>query len=132
MKFAVLDFETTGSQPADEIIQVGLVIIDQFQIVDRYTSLVKPGIGIPSSITTLTGITEEMVADAPSLDQVMSEMFPLLFDCVLVGHHVSFDLSFCKKGLPIQATRHFQDEFWIQWICFASYFLRFPACSSAW
>ena len=76
MKFAVLDFETTGSQPGDEIIQVGLVIIDQFEITDRYTSLVNPGISIPSSITTLTGITNEMVADAPSLDQVMSDMFP--------------------------------------------------------
>lgn len=99
MKFAVLDFETTGSQPTDEIIQVGLVIIDQFQIIDRYTSLVKPGIGIPSSITTLTGITDEMVADAPPLDQVMSDMFPLLFDCVLVAHHAAFDLSFLQKGL---------------------------------
>lgn len=99
MKFAVLDFETTGSQPADEIIQVGLVIIDQFQIIDRYTSLVNPGIGIPSSIITLTGITDEMVADAPALDQVMSDMFPLLFDCVLVAHHAAFDLSFLQKGL---------------------------------
>ncbi|MBD0380548.1 ATP-dependent DNA helicase DinG [Paenibacillus sedimenti] len=99
MKFAVLDFETTGSGHADEIIQVGLVIIDQFQIVDRYTSLVNPGTGIPSSITTLTGITDDMVKDAPSLDQVMSDMFPLLFDCVLVGHHVPFDLSFLQRGL---------------------------------
>ncbi|WP_189014359.1 ATP-dependent DNA helicase DinG [Paenibacillus marchantiophytorum] len=99
MKFAVLDFETTGSQPADEIIQVGLVIIDQFQITDRYTSLVNPGISIPSSITTLTGITEDMVADAPTLDQVMSDMFPLLFDCVLVAHHAAFDVSFLQKGL---------------------------------
>ncbi|UJF36154.1 ATP-dependent DNA helicase DinG [Paenibacillus hexagrammi] len=99
MKFAVLDFETTGSQSTDEIIQVGLVIIDQFQIVDRYTSLVNPGIGIPSSITTLTGITDDMVKDAPALEQVMTDMFPLLFDCVLVGHHVQFDLSFLQRGL---------------------------------
>ncbi len=99
MKFAVLDFETTGSQPTDEIIQVGLVIIDQFQIIDRYTSLVHPGMGIPSSITTLTGITDEMVADAPTLDQVMSDMFPLLFDCVLVAHHAAFDVSFLQRGL---------------------------------
>jgi ATP-dependent DNA helicase DinG len=99
MKFAVLDFETTGSQPGDEIIQVGLVIIDQFEITDRYTSLVNPGISIPSSITTLTGITNEMVADAPSLDQVMSDMFPLLFDCVLVAHQAAFDLSFLQRGL---------------------------------
>ncbi|SEB63340.1 ATP-dependent DNA helicase DinG [Paenibacillus sp. GP183] len=99
MKFAVLDFETTGSQAADEIIQVGLVIIDGFEIVHRYTSLVNPGICIPSLITTLTGITDEMVEHAPVLDQVMTEMFPLLFDCVLVGHHIPFDLGFLQKGL---------------------------------
>ena len=40
-----------------------------------------------------------MVADAPSLDQVMSDMFPLLFDCVLVAHHAAFDLSFLQRGL---------------------------------
>ncbi len=99
MKFAILDFETTGSQTTDEIIQVGLVIIDQFQITDRYTSLVNPGIRIPSSITTLTGISDDMVADAPPLEQVMSEMFPYLFDAVLVAHHAAFDLGFLQRGL---------------------------------
>ncbi|MGG1550523.1 ATP-dependent DNA helicase DinG [Paenibacillus ferrarius] len=99
MKFAVLDFETTGSQSSDEIIQVGLVIIDEFEITQRYTSLVNPGTSIPSSITTLTGITDEMVADAPKLEQVMADMFPLLFDCVLVAHHAAFDFAFLQRAL---------------------------------
>ncbi|MGG1515101.1 ATP-dependent DNA helicase DinG [Paenibacillus oryzisoli] len=99
MKFAVLDFETTGSQSSDEIIQVGLVIIDEFEITQRYTSLVNPGTSIPSSITTLTGITDEMVADAPKLEQVMADLFPLLFDCVLVAHHAAFDFSFLQRAL---------------------------------
>ena len=99
MKFAVLDFETTGSQAADEIIQVGLVIIDEMQIVDRYTTLVNPGIRIPSSITALTGITDEMVEGAPGLAEMMADMFPLLFDCVLVAHNVGFDLAFLQRGL---------------------------------
>jgi ATP-dependent DNA helicase DinG len=99
MKFAVLDFETTGSQTHDEIIQVGLVIIHQFQITDRYTSLVNPGIGIPSSITNLTGITDEMVKEAPRLDEVMADIVPLLSDAVLVGHNIAFDLSFLQRAL---------------------------------
>ncbi|MFE5317215.1 ATP-dependent DNA helicase DinG [Paenibacillus sp. NPDC056579] len=99
MKFAVLDFETTGSQPADRIIQVGLVIIQDDIITDRYTSLVNPGIGIPSSITTLTGIDDEMVREAPELDAVVAEMVPLLQDCVLVGHNIAFDLSFLQRAL---------------------------------
>lgn len=99
MKFAVLDFETTGSQSADRIIQVGLVIIMDDQITDRYTSLVNPGIGIPSSITTLTGIDDEMVKDAPELDTVIAEMVPLLQDSVLVGHNIAFDLGFLQRAL---------------------------------
>ncbi|WP_442601064.1 ATP-dependent DNA helicase DinG [Paenibacillus sp. KN14-4R] len=99
MKFAVIDFETTGSSTDDEIIQVGLVIIDKDRIIDRYTSLVQPGCSIPSSITELTGITNEMVADAPELSDVMAEMYPKLYDCVLVGHNVSFDFGFLQRGL---------------------------------
>ncbi|MCS7462510.1 ATP-dependent DNA helicase DinG [Paenibacillus doosanensis] len=99
MKFAVLDFETTGSQPADRIIQVGLVIIQDDYIIDRYTSLVNPGIGIPSSITSLTGIDDEMVKDAPELDTVIGQMVPLLQDTVLVGHNIAFDLAFLQRAL---------------------------------
>ncbi|MFD7524015.1 ATP-dependent DNA helicase DinG [Paenibacillus chitinolyticus] len=99
MKFAVLDFETTGTGPADDIIQVGLVIIDDMEVTDRYTSLVNPGISIPSSITELTGITDEMVEHAPKVDDIMAEMYPLLFDCVLVAHHASFDLGFLQRAL---------------------------------
>lgn len=99
MKFAVLDFETTGSQTTDRIIQVGLVIIVDDTITDRYTSLVNPGVSIPSSIISLTGIDDEMVKDAPELDTVMARMVPLLQDCVLVGHAIAFDLSFLQRAL---------------------------------
>jgi ATP-dependent DNA helicase DinG len=99
MKFAVLDFETTGSQTTDRIIQVGLVIIVDDTITDRYTSLVNPGISIPSSIISLTGINDEMVRDAPELETVMAHMVPMLQDCVLVGHHIAFDLTFLQRAL---------------------------------
>ncbi|MFC0214816.1 ATP-dependent DNA helicase DinG [Paenibacillus chartarius] len=107
MKFAVLDFETTGSGQTDDIIQVGLVIIDDFQLTNRYTSLVDPGTRIPASITALTGITDEMVKDAPSLHQVMSEMQPLLEDAVLVGHNVAFDFGFLQRALARTGYRPF-------------------------
>ncbi|UUZ94463.1 DEAD/DEAH box helicase family protein [Paenibacillus sp. P25] len=99
MKFAVLDFETTGSTAQDRIIQVGLFIINDQEITDRYTSLVNPGMSIPSSITALTGIDDEMVKEAPSLDTVMAAMVPLLQDSVLVGHNVAFDLGFLQRAL---------------------------------
>ncbi|CAM2796596.1 ATP-dependent DNA helicase DinG [Paenibacillus sediminis] len=100
MKFAVLDFETTGNQSSDEIIQVGLAIIDHDLSITRiYHSFVNPGMPIPPFISQLTGIHDEDVANAPGLDEVMMEMVPLLDDVVLVGHHVAFDFNFLQNAL---------------------------------
>ncbi|WP_138492930.1 ATP-dependent DNA helicase DinG [Paenibacillus pinistramenti] len=100
MKYAVLDFETTGNQSSDEIIQVGLAIIDHDSTISKvYSSYVKPGVPIPPFITGLTGITEEDVADAPAIDEVLMEMVPLLEDVVLVGHNVAFDFNFLQQAL---------------------------------
>ncbi|WP_166239452.1 ATP-dependent DNA helicase DinG [Paenibacillus turpanensis] len=99
MKFAVLDFETTGDQPGDEAIQVGLVIIEDRKITTQFSSYIKPSIAIPPFITGLTGITEEDVADAPSLEDVLIDMVPLISGSTLVAHHASFDLSFLQRSL---------------------------------
>ncbi|MDO7905030.1 ATP-dependent DNA helicase DinG [Paenibacillus sp. JX-17] len=100
MKFAVLDFETTGTQSADDIIQVGLALIDHdFSISSVYSSYVNPHKPIPEFITGLTGITDEDVQDAPELDDMMMELVPLLDDVVLVGHNVAFDFNFLQNAL---------------------------------
>ncbi|KKO51922.1 ATP-dependent DNA helicase DinG [Paenibacillus sp. DMB20] len=100
MKYAVLDFETTGNQSADEIIQVGLAIIEEDRTISRvYGSYVNPGIPIPEFITGLTGISDSDVADAPSLEEMMMELVPMLDDVVLVGHNVAFDFNFLQNAL---------------------------------
>lgn len=100
MKFAVLDFETTGTQSVGEIIQVGLAIIEEDRSISRvYGSYVKPGAPIPPFITGLTGITDSDVQDAPELDEMMMELVPLLGDVVLVGHNVAFDFHFLQSAL---------------------------------
>jgi ATP-dependent DNA helicase DinG len=99
MKFAVIDLETTGNEPKDAIIQVGLVLVDDMQMVERYTSLVNPGIGIPSYITGLTGITDDMVANAPKLGEVLPEVVSRIQDRVLVAHNAAFDLGYLQTGL---------------------------------
>lgn len=100
MKFAVLDFETTGTQSDGEIIQAGLAIIDHDNSITQiYSSYVNPGVPIPPFISGLTGITDEDVADAPSLEEMMMEMVPLLNDVVLVGHNVAFDFHFLQNAL---------------------------------
>lgn len=100
MKFAVLDFETTGTQSVGEIIQVGLAIIEEDRSISRvYGSYVKPGTPIPPFITELTGIRDSDVEQAPELEEMMMELVPLLDDCVLVGHNVAFDFHFLQNAL---------------------------------
>ena len=88
MKFAVLDFETTGmSSDKDEIIQTGLAIIDEAGTVcSTYSSLVRPRKPIPPEITRLTGITNEDVGAAPEIEDMLSDIVPMLQDVILVGH----------------------------------------------
>jgi|HigsolmetaGSP12D_1036236.scaffolds.fasta_scaffold01174_3 ATP-dependent DNA helicase DinG len=101
MKFAVLDLETTGTSPEkDEIIQVGLALMDESGAVESvYASLVRPSSPIPDWISRLTGITDESVQDAPDLESVMAEIVPLLQDAVLVAHNVRFDAGFLQAAL---------------------------------
>lgn len=99
MKYAVLDFETTGSESTDHIIQVGLVLIDEQEITGRYSTFVKTSLSIPTYITQLTGITDDDMKDAPDLDTVIAEMLPQLQDRILTGHNIHFDLSFLQRAL---------------------------------
>jgi ATP-dependent DNA helicase DinG len=101
MKFAVLDFETTGmSSDKDEIIQAGLAVVDETgSVCSQYASLVRPNKAVPPEITRLTGITDDAVRTAPEIDEMLSQMVPLLQDVVLVGHNVEFDAHFLQAAL---------------------------------
>ncbi|MEX2416242.1 MAG: ATP-dependent DNA helicase DinG, partial [Paenibacillaceae bacterium] len=98
-KYAVLDFETTGAESQDRIIQVGLAIVEDGEITQTYSSFVRPGIPIPETISRLTGIVDSMVIDAPELDDVLIEMLPLLNHAILVAHNALFDLGFLQRAL---------------------------------
>ncbi|MBO8170746.1 MAG: ATP-dependent DNA helicase DinG [Bacillaceae bacterium] len=109
-RFAVLDFETTGdkAQNGDQIIQVGIVTVDDGVITDSYASLVKPEREIPDFITRLTGITDEMVADAPTIEEVLPEIWKRLDGRILVAHNVHFDLAFLQQALSDQGYLAYQ------------------------
>lgn len=98
-KFAVFDFETTGPDPRDRIIQVGVAVIENGAIVQTYSSHVRPGVPIPAAITKLTGISEADVADAPELEDVMIDLLPLLDGASFVAHHAPFDLGVLQRAL---------------------------------
>lgn len=100
MNYAVLDLETTGHGAGDDMLQVGLVLLDEtMQIIRTYNTFVKPTIPIPPFITQLTGIDQSMVEDAPSVEDVLLELIPLLEDAVLVAHNVGFDAGFLSAAL---------------------------------
>ncbi len=93
--FVVLDIETTGLSPAyDEIIEIACLRVSGGQVVDTFQSLVKPFSWISEYVTELTGITNEMVADAPPLKDVLPQALAFMQDSVIVGHNVNFDINF--------------------------------------
>ncbi|MFY0543101.1 ATP-dependent DNA helicase DinG [Brevibacillus sp. H7] len=103
-RFVVVDFETTGSHPrnGDSIIQIGAVVIDDGQITECFSTLVNPGQAIPAYITQLTGITDDMVVDAPTLEEVFPRFLRMLDGRTFVAHNASFDLQFLQEALLSQ------------------------------
>jgi DNA polymerase-3 subunit alpha (Gram-positive type) len=97
--FIVFDLETTGlSALKDEIIEIGAVRVSGKKITDRFHALIRPALGyIPSHITELTGITYEMVKNAPSIDQIFPQFLAFIQDLPLVAHNADFDLSFIRE-----------------------------------
>ncbi len=96
--FTVLDCETTGlhSEAGDRLIALGAVRIDSARVRadDTFDALVNPGRHIPESSTRFHGISDELVADAPTGAAVLSDFAHYAVDSVLVGHHLAFDLGF--------------------------------------
>lgn len=97
--FVVMDFETTGlDRTWDEIIEIGAIKVENDEVVDTFSSLVKPSLPIDPFITELTGITNEMLADAPPIETVMPLFLDFLGDNIIVGHNVTFDLAFLRNS----------------------------------
>ena len=96
--YAIIDIETTGGQPAqDKITEIAIFIHDGEKVVDQYNTLINPQRPIPFFITQLTGITDEMVQEAPKFYEVAKDIVQLTEGKVFVAHNVRFDYSFLKK-----------------------------------
>jgi DNA polymerase III subunit epsilon len=97
--FCVVDLETTGGSPIDDAItEVGAVRVRAGELLGSFASLVDPGLDIPPAITLLTGITDAMVCDAPTVEPVLAAFTEFASGSVLVGHNVSFDLAFLRAA----------------------------------
>ena len=109
---AVIDFETTGTTPAQgaRATEVAICLLEGGRIVDRFASLMNAGVRIPSFITQLTGITNAMVAAAPPADRVMREAAAFVGARPMVAHNAAFDRQFWRSELAhsgLQATQDF-------------------------
>jgi DNA polymerase-3 subunit epsilon len=103
---AVIDFETTGLNPAwgDRPTEVAIAVVQGDTIIDRYQSLMNPGRPIPWDVQALTGITDRMVADAPPVAEVMREAARFVGDLPLVAHNAPFDRKFWETELARLGT----------------------------
>ncbi len=98
--YAIVDIETTGSHSqSNGLTEIAIVLHDGEKVEHVFETLINPGVPIPKYISYLTGITENMVADAPPFSDVAYKIFTLLHGRVFVAHNVNFDYSFIKDHL---------------------------------
>ena len=96
--YVVVDIETTGGRAAQhKITEIGMVKVVNGKIIEEYETLLNPQCRIPRNITALTGIDDEMVADAPIFAEVADEVAQFTKGCVFVAHNVNFDYGFIKQ-----------------------------------
>ncbi len=97
-RYAIVDIETTGGRASrDKITEIAVVIHDGERILDSFESLVNPECYIPYGITQLTGITQEMVADAPKFYEIAKQFVEITEGAVFVAHNVRFDYGFIRE-----------------------------------
>lgn len=97
--FAIIDIETCGGKfnyPNGRITEICVLIHDGLSVVDKFTSLVNPECYITPIYTNITGITNEMVKDAPKFHQIAKHIHRITDEKTFVAHNVNFDYSFVK------------------------------------
>ncbi len=103
--FIALDTETTGLSPVyNELIEVSAIKYKGKEKLNRFSTLIKPKKEIPYRITQITGITNEMVKNAPTIEMVMPNLIEFIQEYPIVAHNASFDMGF----LQINSNYHFK------------------------
>ncbi len=96
--WCIIDIETTGvSRHRGKITEIAIYKHDGKQVVDEFVSLVNPETSIPMEISRLTGISNEMVANAPRFYEIAKEIINITEDCIFVAHNVNFDYNFIQE-----------------------------------
>ncbi len=101
-EFVALDLETTGLTSSDEIIEIGAVRFTEKRVEGEFQTLVRPRTKISGFVSRLTGITPEMVQNAPAVEEVLPRLREFIGNAVIIGHNIGFDLRFLERaGYPL-------------------------------
>ena len=109
-KYAIVDLEATSASSMASIIQVGIVIMQNGQVIDEFASDVNPHQKLDDHIIHLTGITDQQLAQAPDFSEIARKIFDLIEDCIFVAHNVKFDANLLSEaifmeGYELRTTR---------------------------
>ena len=101
--YVVFDLETTGFSPdKNKIIEIGAVKVENGKITEKFSTFVNPEVPIPFRIEELTSIKDDMVMDAPKIEEILPEFMKFCEGAVMVAHNAEFDMSFIKKNCELQ------------------------------
>ena len=96
--FAIIDVETTGGTARwEKITEIAIVVHDGVKVLNTFSTLLNPDRSIPWNITQITGITDDMVAQAPRFFEVAKQIVQMTEGCIFVAHNVSFDYAFVRE-----------------------------------
>ncbi|MBI3602357.1 MAG: 3'-5' exonuclease [Candidatus Omnitrophica bacterium] len=106
-EFVIFDVETTGlsAQDGDRIIEIAAMKIKNGRVVDKFYSLVNPQRALPAQATRVNNITEEMIAPAPTAQEILPQMVSFISGACVAGHNVRFDLGFLCYELALMGRR---------------------------
>jgi DNA polymerase III subunit epsilon len=97
-RLVFLDIETTGlSAKTEKITEIAALVYEEGKLIQTFSTLVNPKIDIPYHITNITGITNSMVQNAPTFQDIAKELRGLLFDKIFIAHNAQFDYGFIKE-----------------------------------
>ena len=106
-RYVVFDLETTGLSPNScKIIEIGAVKVEDGKITDRFSTFVNPKEPIPYKIEELTSIRDDMVIDAPTIEEILPKFMEFCEGCIMVAHNAEFDMSFIKKNCDLQGIKY--------------------------
>ena len=110
--YTIIDLEITGiNSNTHEIIEIACIKIHHGEEVDKFESIIKPSKSISKRITQLTGITNEMVANAPAFCEIAQEIWNFLSDEIIVAHNANFDINFLYNNFLKTLNLKFSNDF---------------------